>query len=437
MRRRQKAADFFPSEATADQQSNTEQSVEENTVAGGRATELRRSSRLQSASPVPGQRISNRKSVGQEAKKISPGVANTTPVASTSRTHTRKLSNESQSTNEFFVDAQDQFATPRMFPQVEITVVKSPLMDELYVSAVEDIEDTPREGQDLSGSLEEVLSSITVQSTPRATQNTLENIPSSQPRPRSQRSPLPLIQPIPSSTPPASFPTSTSVSEEIKSTITSIQIQPPHPESTTPSDSNNADKSSSLSDDDDDEAPEPISLSLSRSQALESQSKISQQTKTQASKIREKRRHRDILLATQKRQKLEQEKEISNSQQSNISTTGDNIQSGNTTDTPAPNQDHQASRIAKKHQALPVEILKAASETWLKSEKVPVSQKQQNVAGGKKRKERDNDDGGIRILEEMNLKIAPKAGKIGVSKEKMIMQMGRGERRMFIGRFAK
>jgi hypothetical protein len=53
----------------------------------------------------------------------------------------------------------------------------------------------------------------------------------------------------------------------------------------------------------------------------------------------------------------------------------------------------------------------------------------------KKRKVRD--EGGVRILEDMNLGIAPKAGGIGLVKEKMIMRMGKGERRMFVGRFTR
>ncbi|HMD13385.1 MAG TPA: hypothetical protein VKI62_02025, partial [Bacteroidota bacterium] len=178
----------------------------------------------------------------------------------------------------------------------------------------------------------------------------------------------------------------------------------------------------------DDEAPEPISLSQSRSQALESQSKIIEQTKAQAEKVRGKRRHRDQLLATQKRQKTQIE-EIPNSQQSIVTT---ELNSGNTTDAPAPNQDHQAARIASRNE-LPAAILQAVSSTWLQPE-IP---QQTQVSRPKKRKERDIDNGGVRILEDMNLQLAPKAGKIGISKDKMIMRMGRGERRMFIGRFAK
>lgn len=416
MPQRQKAADFFTSETATDQPSTTEQIVKGTVVGEGRTLELRRSSRLHSTSPVveiPVRRKSTVLEMGQEAKKISPRVPITTPAAASSKT--RKTSNESEASNEAFVDAEEQFAKARMYPQVEITVMKSPLTDETFVSALEDLEDASRE--ELDPSISEEVHSNTVQSTPRSTQNTLDNIPSSQPRPRSERSPLPL-QPVPSLTPPPSFATSTPLSES-KSTIASTQI----PEL---ADVNEA------SSDDDDEAPESISLSQSRSQALESQSKITQQTKSQASKLREKRRLRDTILATQKRQKIssEQKQEIPNSQPSEISSNN----SGNTTDAPAPNQDHQAARINARNNdvALPIEILQAASSSW--------SQKQSKTprkVPKKKRKVQDDGGDGVRVLEEMNVLLAPKAGKIGISKDKMIMRMGRGERRMFIGRFAK
>jgi len=412
MPRRQKAADFFPPETPTDQASGTEQTVGGNDASGGKPSELRRSSRLRSSSDVevPVPKKSTKKSVlemGQEAKKIDPHVAVEIPITSNSRT--RKLSNESQSPNEAFEDADSQIATPVTSPRVEITTIKSSLTDDLYVSALEEVEVATVEGRDLS--LLQETPSNNVQSTPRTTQNTLENIPSSQPRPRSERSPIPL-QPGPSSTPPASFPTSTSFSE-LKSTTSEIHAPESDP----------GEEESS-----DDEAPEPISLSQSRSQALESQSKIIEQTKAQAEKVRGKRRHRDQLLATQKRQKTQIE-EIPNSQQSIVTT---ELNSGNTTDAPAPNQDHQAARIASRN-ALPAEILQAVSSTWLQPE-IP---RQTQVSRPKKRKQRDIDDGGVRVLEDMNHHLAPKAGKIGISKDKMIMRMGRGERRMFIGRFAK
>ena len=417
MPRRQKAADFFPPEAPTDQVGSTEQTVEENDAGGGRISDLRRSSRLRSSSivdpPVPTK--STRKSVlemGQEAKKINPHIAVEIPITSSSRA--RKLSDENQSPTEVFVDADSQVATPVTSPRVEIAALKSPLTDEPYVSALEEIEVATTEGQNQS--LLQETPSNTVQSTPRTTQNTLENIPSSQPRPRSERSPVPL-QPGPSSTPPASFPTSTSFSE-VKSTITPSDINAPESTHSDPSEEESSD----------DEAPEPISLSQSRSQALESQTKIVEQTKAQAEKVREKRRHRDQFLATQKRQKTQIE-EIPNSQQSVVTT---ELNSGNTTDAPAPNQDHQAARIASRNE-LPAAILQAVSSTWLQPE-IP---QQTQVSRPKKRKERDVDNGGVRILEDMNLQLAPKAGKIGISKDKMIMRMGRGERRMFIGRFAK
>ena len=59
------------------------------------------------------------------------------------------------------------------------------------------------------------------------------------------------------------------------------------------------------------------------------------------------------------------------------------------------------------------------------------------VAPQKLSKKRKEPDDGVRILEEMNTRLAPQAGKIGTSKEKLIMRLGRGERRMFVGRFAR
>jgi hypothetical protein len=255
-----------------------------------------------------------------------------------------------------------------------------------------------------------------------STQNTLINIPSSQPRPRSHRSPLPL-QPVPSS-PAVSLPPSTAASE-VKSTFDSITVLP-------------APKEDEL-EDSDDEAPQAISLSTSRSLALQSQSQIAQQTKAQAQKAREKRRQRDRLLASQKQEKqeklLKSQVEITNSQQSVAE-----VNSGNTTDTPAPNQDHQAARIARHAEvlppaattALPTSILQAASATWLQPDSTTIPESRSHTT--KKRKERDD---GVRILEEINIRLAPKAGKIGLSKEEMIMRMGRGERKMYIGRFTR
>ena len=419
MPQRRKAADFVPSEEATEQANNTEEYVDEISVDGGRTSELRRSARHHS-SPAAGEQPSSRRKagrksvleMGQDAKKISPCIEDTTPVSSQFKAG--KLSNESHNTNQVFEDAPDQFATPRKFQRIASSV-QSPLTDESFVTAMENVEDITEDASILPGSQS---NDVPQESTPKqSTQNTLDRIPSSQPRPRSQRSPLPL-KPVPSSTPAASFPTSTSLSED-KSTFTSLH----------PTEDEQSDDASSNSDD---EAPEPISLSQSRSQALESQSKISQQAKAQAEKAREKRRHRDRVLATQaqeKRTKTAQSiEEIPNSQRS---ATAD-INSGNTTDTPAPNQAHQAARIARYGEALPSAVLQAASATWLQPDVPPPTQ--ETVKRSKKRKERDD---GISILEEMNLQLAPKAGKIGVSKEKMIMRMGRGERRMFIGRFTK
>jgi hypothetical protein len=420
MPRRRKAADFFPPDEATEQAKNTEEAVEESGVDPGRVSEVRRSARLHSSPAAVEQpsspRKAGRKSVlemGQDAKKISPRIENTTPVPSISKA--KKSSNESHNTNEIFDDTpKDQFATSRIF-QRNASSVQSPLTDESFMTAMENIEDVTEDALILPGSQS---NDLPAESTPKqSTQNTLDKIPSSQPRPRSQRSPVPL-QPVTHSTPAASFPTSTSLSED-KSTLTSL-----HPQE--------VEQSDDASSNSDDEAPEPISLSQSRSQALESQSKISQQAKAQAEKAREKRRHRDRVFATQaqeKRTKTAQSiEEIPNSQQS---TTTD-INSGNTTDTPAPNQAHQAARIARHADALPSAVLQAASATWLQPDIPPPTQK--TVERPKKRKERDD---GIRILDDMNLQLAPKTGKIGVRKEKMIMRMGRGGRRMFIGRFTK
>jgi hypothetical protein len=104
--------------------------------------------------------------------------------------------------------------------------------------------------------------------------------------------------------------------------------------------------------------------------------------------------------------------------------------SGSTTDTPAPNQDHQASRTARHANALPTSILQAASATWLQTDPVITSPTKPT----KKRKERDD---GVHILQDMNISLAPKAGKIATKKENLIMRLGRGDRRMFAGRFTR
>ena len=429
---RRKAADFFPDESGTEKPEIEEPSTEDSTPsAGGRTRELRRSARLHSSPAVEAstQPKPQRKSVlelGQDAKKVAARAVETPPPRRPAKSKTGKgTQGNSQDTDEVFEDARDQqFATPSMSAWVEVSVTaKSPATDEAYMSALEDIEDsTIREEQqeEIPSTInddEDVLKDL---QPPPTTQNTLDNIPSSQPRPRSERSPLPLL-PVPSSPPAASLPSTTTFTD-VKSTQDTVRL--PEPVFADDEDAAPAESES------DDEAPEAISLSKSRSEAIESQSKISQLTKAKTDKAREKRRHRDALLTSQKqskRAKTQLEVEIPNSQQSIT-----DINSGNTTDTPAPNQAHQAARIARQAEALPTEILQAASATWLQPD---LPTEKPATSRPKKRKEREDD--GIRILEEMNVSLAPSAGKIGVSKEKMIMRMGRGERRMFIGRFAR
>jgi hypothetical protein len=416
MPKRQQAADYFESESTTEQP--VVKSTVEVVVESGKLTELRRSGRLQSSSVEPSSSSTTRRTVlemGQAAKKMSPHIAKATPVSA--RTKTRTLSGESNSTDEIFVDAsEDPIATPSVAQVVDISVDKSPVTEDQYVSAMEDAADIvpSGEGQVILDSLEsadivpgsegEDVSSDASTTRVTTTQNTLEDIPSSQPRPRSQRTPLPL-QPIPSSAPP-SLPTSTDASPtKSTSQSTAIPLDEDTPESS------------------DDEAPEAISLSKSRTEALQSQSQITQSQKAHASKIREKRRARDTLLATQKATKRSKT-EIPDSQPTEVS------MSGNTTDTPAPNQDHQAARVARHVDALPTSILQAASATWL--DPAPVAKEAKKPS--KKRKARDD---GVTILGDMNTRLAPKAGKIAGQKERLIMRLGRGDRRMFVGRFAR
>jgi hypothetical protein len=416
MPKRQQAADYFEPESTTEQP--VVKSTVEVVVENDKSTVLRRSGRLQTASAEPSTILTTRPTVlemGQAAKKLSPHIVKITPAST--RTKTRTLSGESYSTDETFVDApEDPIASPSVSQVVDTSVDKSPVTEDQYVSAMEDAVDiVPNgEGQVIADSLEngdilpasegeDVLSNASTTRLP-PTQNTLEEIPSSQPRPRSQRSPLPL-QPIPSSAPP-SLPTSTDPSPtKSTSQSTAIPLDEETPESS------------------DDEAPVTISLSKSRSEALQSQSQITQSQKTQASKIREKRRAQDTLLATQKAAKRSKA-DIPDSQPTEVS------MSGETTDTPAPNQDHQAARVARHVDALPTSILQAASATWLDPIPVAVEAKKPT----KKRKERDD---GVRILGEMNTQLAPKAGKIAAQKERLIMRLGRGDRRMFVGRFAR
>lgn len=417
---RKKASDFFDTLAQEKVQRN-----EEDLVSSVRSVELRRSARLESPSVAKSQRrtVLERSS----AVRHSPRTTNSTPISSNksqNNSRTRKLSNESQSADEVFVDAREEVSntpvTPHIAPKSEVSVVinKSPLTDEPYMSAVEDHDELSGVFTSEEAEIPDDQDEVSDRSTPRpsTTQNTLDKIPSSQPRPRTQRSPIPL-KPTPSS-PPVSLPNSTPLSA-MPSTLDSITVLPPPPME--PQQENSEEDTS------DDEAPEAISLSTSRSQALAAQSQISEATKIRAEKQREKRRQRDQFLASQRQDRLKVLEEVPNSQQSATDI------SGNTTDnTPAPNQEHQAIKLAERHvNALPSAILQAASDTWLQvaePEKV-------NVERRKKRKERDD---GVRILEDMNVALAPKKGKISISKEKMIMRMGgKGERRMYIGRFAR
>ena len=428
---RRKAADFFTPESGTEKPETTEQSTEDATASGGgRTRQPRRSARLHSsaggepsAQPNP-----QRKSVlelGLEAKKVAGrAVESTTPRPNKSKVGMGPP--DSHDTDEIFEDARDeQWATPSMKTPVAVSgMTKSPGTDEPYMSAVEDIEDStireePLEIPSTINDDEDILKDL---EQPRTTQNTLDNIPSSQPRPRSERSPIPLL-PVPSSPPVASLPSTTTFTEIESTPDTFRQLEPESLD-------DEAAAASSIESDSDDDAPEAISLSKSRSEAIESQSKISKATKANAEKARNKRRHRDAILASQKqskRAKIQHKVDITNSQQSTT-----DITSGNTTDTPAPNQAHQAARQARQAEALPTEILQAASATWLQPD--PPADK---PGTSRLKKRKDLVDDGVRILEEINISLAPKAGKIGVSKEKMIMRMGRGERRMFIGRFAR
>jgi hypothetical protein len=402
----------------------TLQSPADVVASSGRSGELRRSARLESPSAAQAQRKTLlEKGIGA---RNSPRLASSTPLSSnksqSKSTRARKLSSESQSADEVFVDAREEVSntpiTPHVAPKKEVSVVivKSPQTEEPYMSAVE-------ENNELIGSLASTESGTTDgedevsdRSTPRPSisQNTLDNIPSSQPRPRTQRSPIPL-KATPSS-PPVSLPTSTSLSA-LASTFDSITALPHVKGKETEPEISEEDS--------DDEAPEAISLSTSRSQALAAQSQISEATKIQAEKQRGKRRQRDQLLASQRQDRLKAF-EIPNSQQSATDV------SGNTTDnTPAPNQEHQATKIAQRHaNALPSAILQAASDTWLEI----AEPEKARVERPKKRKEIDD---GVQILEDMNVRLAPKKGRISYSKEKRIMKMGQGERKMYIGRFAR
>jgi hypothetical protein len=419
MNTRRKAKDFLSPEPVHGPSSASNTPVPSTDNSAARRHSARLESRTSAKSPVPKPSLEQ-----SQSAKGGPRVSSVTPVPT--RMRTRKLSVESHSTDEVFVDAKDVLSpvTPSIYPNLSVVEPnKTPgtARTEDSYSAVGSVNGKKRKISRAEGeSTAEAEDVFSDGSTPGpSTQNTLINIPSSQPRPRSQRSPLPL-QPVPSS-PVASLPPSTS--SEGRSTFDSITVLP-LPKVVEPEDS-------------DDEAPEAISLSTARAKAVESQRQIAQKAKAEAEKAREKRRQQDRLLAAQKQEKQERLKlqiEAPNSQQSL-----DVINSGNTTDTPAPNQDHQAARVARYAEvptialptALPTSILQAASKTWLQPEPILPTQPTHTP---KKRKERDD---GVRILEEINVRLAPKAGKIGLSKEEMIMRMGRGERKMYIGRFAR
>jgi hypothetical protein len=403
---RRKAADFFtPDEANASGQVEESQGDESMAVEDVNTSSVRRSSRLHrtpSATPDPASKTA-RKNVLQLGKEAARQTAQIEVVVPTIRSlRAQPPLPTSPSVDETFVDAPESPLLEDSH-RADATVIKSPETEDQYDSAVEDI----TEPLNLAGD-----SSI-LDTTPRPshTQNTLENIPSSQPRPRSQRSPVPL-QPVSSSPPLASLPLSTPASQP-KSTTASAQPIPPTQDD---------------SEDSDDEAPEPISLSQSRSQALASQTKLTEQQRLQTHRTREKRRKRDAVLASQKHsrkrhaeQSDEEEDQVADSQ---------TVESSNSTDAPAPNQAHQAARLARHAEPLPADLLRAANSGWFVD---TVGDK----AVVKKKKRKVPEDDGVRILEEMNLGIAPKAGTIGLVKEKMIMRMGKGERRMFVGRFTR
>jgi len=419
---RRKAADYFTQEEQNASGVVEQSKAGESTDDDGKRLSLRRSSRLHSTpSAEPDARTkTTTKQSGRQGVTLHPYIVVRVPATQTSRpegnTATRPPAEENFVAAREHPDGLDQLDSQRS----DATKFKSPDTEDQYVSAVEDISRSPTLSGDTSG----------LNATPRPshTQNTLDNIPSSQPRPRSQRSPVPL-QPVSSSPPAASFPISTPASQT-KSTTTSTE--PPIPLALS--------SAADGSDDSDDDAPEPISLSQSRSQVLASQSKITQQNRLQAEKARAKRRRRDVLLVSQKQSKKrpaeaieeateeEQElEEIPDSQQSL------DAESGNTTDTPAPNQAHQAARLARHADALPADILHAAGTSWFEE----TVWENRGDAVVKKRKQKAVEDDGMRVLEEMNFGIAPKAGRIGLIKEQMIMRMGKGQRRMFVGRFAR
>jgi hypothetical protein len=418
---RKKAADYFlPADENASGGVAESQGDDISVQSDGDVSGLRRSSRLHSTTftvPQAATKATRRRGTRETVKQslhVKAGAPSAHALPSKANVSSSPFVDKSSVVAREHPNSPGQEGSQPSDP----TIIKSPATEDQYVSAVEDITETLNLAPDSS----------TLGATPRPshTQNTLDNIPSSQPRPRSQRSPLPLL-PIPSSPPPTSLPTSTPTASQSKSTTASAQ--PIIPTSLYAEDS----------DDSDDEAPESISLSQCRSQALASQTKLAQRQRLEAEKTREKRRKRDVLLASQKQSKkraaetLKEQSELEEEDEQGLdSQPSADVESGNTTDTPAPNQAHQAARLARHSDALPADILRAASSTWFKDTE---GEKSDGVVVKKKRKVKEDD--GIRILEELNIGIAPKAGKIGLVKEKMIMRMGKGQRRMFVGRFSR
>lgn len=420
--KRRRATDFFSPEPA----SETRRKMPQPAVVIEQKPSVRRSSRLHT-SPiveiiVPAKKSKSVLELGQAAKKISPKVPFVTPLSKKERQ--RQTSGGSNSTEDVFVDARE-FHSPvvrSIYPKLDGGMQKSPQTEEPYVSAPEDVDESPLE--EVSGA-EEEEGAKEVESdkgTPRPSTRSSDKIPSSQPRPRTERTPVPLQ--VRSTSPIESLPPSTNVSD-VRSTQNSVMAPPIAAEESIDEEN---------TEDSDDEAPEAISLSQSRSKALQAESQISQATKAQADKTREKRRRRDELLATQKQSKRQKvlAVEIPISDQ-NLSAEVSTGTSATSIDVPAPNQDHQAARLARHAEALPTSILQAASESWLQTTEAQVSPASTKRTT-KKRKDRDD---GVRILEKGNPHLPPKSSAISIRKEKMIMRMGRGERKMFIGRFTR
>ena len=425
--KRQRASDYFspePPSGGSETWPNPAVVVEKRPV--------RRSTRLTS-SPVVEVVVSAKKrklplDSGESAKKGSPKVTNATPDSV--RKRQRKVSGGTENTEDDFVDARE-YNSPHVsnvYPNLSGSTGKSPPTEEPYVSATEDVKEPQQEEVGVSQTEESQSDPedvISKKETPQPSTRGSDKIPSSQPRPRVARTPIPLQ--VRSESPLPSLPPSTTISE-VNPTQNSISIAPP-PQSSIPEPASEVESD----EDSDDEAPQAISLSHSRSQALEAQSQFFQAQKAQSEKTREKRRKRDEFLAAQKDAKKQKSLavEIPPSDQSGSAAEISTGNSATSLDVPAPNQDHQAAREARRAEALPTSILQAASETWFDE---PSESKPSTKKSSKKRKERDD---GIRILDQVKPHLPPKSSKIAIRKEKMMMRMGRGERKMFIGRFTK